>query len=837
MVRKIVLDGNAGMGKSTYVHNMALEWAKGDTWLNKKFSLVILVRLGELKSSHTFLDWLKKLIPGRSAGILSNYFKNSNNHGKILVILDAFDEFRQRNECVEINNLLQHKWLGEEAAPALTVIITSRIPQSEDIEENEWLLRSQGLNVDLVVSTFGSRITNLTELSLERKDFYRNPLFLGMTASVGHVVEELFDLTSEFCKLVVRRFIQFRSNDDSHDFDSVWSEVSEFLSYYAVNQVEADFLCDIPLSKTVYNVTSGITGSSEDGDSGSLGDESSQAAEHIPAYATERSHRNLFNRLCGKWCCCHSQDRQNDGQVGEQDQENIPLKNFNGKENDGSSEWASQATMNLESALKELQGEAVYFMLMNAETFVLCCEVGLLWCKPRANRDEMFKDFHAGDLEAFFPHQLFIEYFAAMNMARNPRIIRAMQNLPSEKLQDFFETPMSYFMTAYSSAYRRCLVRAHRKEYELAANHFYCPWLYQAQKIMGFDENLVAKFVELHGNHQHENGLLLKGLSEGMLKKARFNQNPVIELHDLLLDSNSMDILRIFSNVTSFAMTNCKLFPGGWSKMETWLEQKADDLLSLELWGGNEMLLSSILILAPKISGLKKFVLTFFLEDLDDCHYLNMVTCFRSISSSPGMKLKTINLHGSTLVKNGISLIQALPTTLQKLCMDSCELSIEALKALSMYIKEKNKGLKKLHLDDNEAISGASDKLFSAICCSNIEDLVLRYCKLSNLAAKHLADGISTSTNLKNLHLQGNEEVGSSLELARSFPFGILVTLDLQSCDPSQEFVVSLLRNFKGMELPSIKEILIGGIPLSMQGSPPIKVLQDIDAFQVSLAL
>ena len=101
-IRKVLILGRAGIGKSTFCQYVTYRWAKGEIW--PEYDLVVLLHLRKLtndryppKKKYLAADLVEKeYFPFDD---LSNedkkYFKEQCNKGKVLWIMDGYDEFAQ----------------------------------------------------------------------------------------------------------------------------------------------------------------------------------------------------------------------------------------------------------------------------------------------------------------------------------------------------------------------------------------------------------------------------------------------------------------------------------------------------------------------------------------------------------------------------------------------------------------------------------------------------------------------------------------------------------------------------------------------------------------------
>jgi NACHT domain len=90
----IVIQADAGMGKSTYVSKLAYDWAKGDKYLKKRFKMVVMIRLGQVKEATSFADILMASMPqqGSHTKTVLSILENPQLQEKVLLIFDGYDE-------------------------------------------------------------------------------------------------------------------------------------------------------------------------------------------------------------------------------------------------------------------------------------------------------------------------------------------------------------------------------------------------------------------------------------------------------------------------------------------------------------------------------------------------------------------------------------------------------------------------------------------------------------------------------------------------------------------------------------------------------------------------
>ena len=130
---RIVIEGDPGMGKTTYVNKLALDWSSDPSpFLKSTFSTVFLIPLRTLNGGKsTTLSEAADIQLKNCGSWLINKFQNYPD--ECLLILDAFDEYD--GSCPEINEIIEGT-----VFPQLKVIITTRPSHIRRLKTgNQWL--------------------------------------------------------------------------------------------------------------------------------------------------------------------------------------------------------------------------------------------------------------------------------------------------------------------------------------------------------------------------------------------------------------------------------------------------------------------------------------------------------------------------------------------------------------------------------------------------------------------------------------------------------------------------------------------------------------------------
>ena len=136
--KRILVQGQTGIGKSTFVKKLAMDWAELDDTrtedkqkdILKTFELLVLVNLKEVSKCQSLKDVISRssIFAGEEKDLtdsLLNYI--TNNQDKVLLVFDGYDEYRcgSNSEIYEI-------FCGNELRNCF-VLITTRISKADEL--------------------------------------------------------------------------------------------------------------------------------------------------------------------------------------------------------------------------------------------------------------------------------------------------------------------------------------------------------------------------------------------------------------------------------------------------------------------------------------------------------------------------------------------------------------------------------------------------------------------------------------------------------------------------------------------------------------------------------
>ena len=136
-IKTILVDGDAGIGKTTFCIAVCEDWADGKIFQEFKLVLLLSLREQEVASAGSLLDLLKLLHPSKKVcDLVKDYFEE--DEGSILVIADGWDELG--NEKRDKGTFLYKLLFGSQYS-SVSVIVTSRPSASASLHHGTFIDR------------------------------------------------------------------------------------------------------------------------------------------------------------------------------------------------------------------------------------------------------------------------------------------------------------------------------------------------------------------------------------------------------------------------------------------------------------------------------------------------------------------------------------------------------------------------------------------------------------------------------------------------------------------------------------------------------------------------
>ena len=173
-IKTVLIDGDAGIGKSTFCTSISEKWANGEIFQEFELLLLLPLREQEVASAGSLLDLLKALHSDpKICDLVKKYFEADK--GKFLVIADGWDEL---NEDKRKKGLFLYKFLFGTKYNSISTLVTSRPFASAPLHLHTCIDRFaeiRGLNKEHIVEYINSEFDKKKASQLLEK-LESNPL-------------------------------------------------------------------------------------------------------------------------------------------------------------------------------------------------------------------------------------------------------------------------------------------------------------------------------------------------------------------------------------------------------------------------------------------------------------------------------------------------------------------------------------------------------------------------------------------------------------------------------------------------------------------------------------
>ena len=169
-VRKVLVEGDAGIGKTTLCISVSEDWANGKLFQQFKLVLLLPLRMKAVSSASSLPELLQLLHPSRSiCESVASYIEEEEGEN-VLIIADGWDELgKQVQEESFVYQLLFHLF------PFMSVVVTSRPSACHSLHHLP--------NIDRFIEVCGFSNEHIIQ--------YIHSEFSGDEVNIGHFLEQL----------------------------------------------------------------------------------------------------------------------------------------------------------------------------------------------------------------------------------------------------------------------------------------------------------------------------------------------------------------------------------------------------------------------------------------------------------------------------------------------------------------------------------------------------------------------------------------------------------------------------------------------------------------------
>ena len=178
---RMLVYGRPGIGKSTFCKKAAYDWSKALKEILNNFSILLLIKLRDVRDLEDIRDVLrasKLLASDGPISVDSLYDYIINNQDKVLLILDGYDEY----SCAKEHSPILAIWKGEQLRDCHVIVTTRQLKCDELIGPSHVQLEVQGFKSWERIKTFARKFL------VKKQDLDEFMSFLG-EKDIGDMAE------------------------------------------------------------------------------------------------------------------------------------------------------------------------------------------------------------------------------------------------------------------------------------------------------------------------------------------------------------------------------------------------------------------------------------------------------------------------------------------------------------------------------------------------------------------------------------------------------------------------------------------------------------------------
>ena len=153
--KRILVYGKPGMGKSTFTQKIAVDWARGEKEILKKFDVLLLINLRDVCDIQDFCAMVEtaELLSADEPGVVNTLYEYiRQNQDKVLLVLDGYDEYNA-GESSPVDKI----WRGSLLKGCCVVITTRPVKERKLSKLSHSQLEINGFDSEEQVKEFASK--------------------------------------------------------------------------------------------------------------------------------------------------------------------------------------------------------------------------------------------------------------------------------------------------------------------------------------------------------------------------------------------------------------------------------------------------------------------------------------------------------------------------------------------------------------------------------------------------------------------------------------------------------------------------------------------------------